>query len=116
MSSKSHNFSTSALAAALVAALASLNVSQPAAALTPEELQQMAAEMAAKGLEKCYGIALTGQNDCKAGPGTTCQGSSTVDYQGDAFKFVPGGTCVTMTGPDGRTGSLDPLDRDLPQT
>jgi len=111
MSSRSHAYSTPALAAAIVSALASLGVS-PAAAITPEELQQMAE----KGFEKCYGIALTGQNDCKAGPGTTCQGSSTVDYQGDAFKFVPGGTCVTMTAPDGRIGSLEPQDRDLPQT
>ena len=49
--------------------------------------------------------------------GATCQGSSTVDYHGDPFKFVPGGgTCVTMDAPGGRAGSLDPLDRDLPHT
>ncbi len=69
--------------------------------------------------EKCYGIALAGENDCKAGPGTTCAGTSTVDYQGNAWKAVPAGTCTTMELPamaDGtpRMGSLEPLDRDLP--
>ena len=65
--------------------------------------------------EKCYGVALTGQNDCAAGPGTTCAGTSKVDYQGNSFKLVPAGTCTTMELPDGRMGSLEPLDRDLPQ-
>jgi uncharacterized membrane protein len=48
--------------------------------------------------EKCYGVALKGKNDCAAGPGTSCAGSSTVDYQGNAWKFVPTGTCVTQGG------------------
>ena len=58
--------------------------------------------------EKCYGVALKGQNDCKAGPGTTCAGTSTVDYQGDAWKLVPKGTCATMKTPNGM-GSLEPI-------
>lgn len=60
----------------------------------------------AAGKEKCYGVAKAGQNDCKAGPGTTCAGTSTVDYQGNAWKLVPKGTCVTMKGADGKMGSL----------
>lgn len=48
--------------------------------------------------EKCYGVALAGKNDCKAGPGTSCAGTSTVDYQGNAWKFVNKGTCLTMGG------------------
>lgn len=64
--------------------------------------------------EKCYGVALAGKNDCKAGAGTTCAGTSTVDYQGNAWKAVAKGTCVTMELPDGRVGSLEELDRDLP--
>lgn len=67
--------------------------------------------------EKCYGISLAGENDCAAGPGTTCAGTSTVDYQGNAWTFVPAGTCETMeVGMDdmGRMGSLTELDRDLP--
>ena len=46
--------------------------------------------------EKCFGVALKGQNDCAAGPGTTCQGTSTVDFQGNAWKFVQGGTCASI--------------------
>ncbi len=52
-------------------------------------------------LEKCYGIALAGKNDCAAGPGTTCAGTSKVDYQGNAWKHVPAGTCTTMKTPKG---------------
>jgi uncharacterized membrane protein len=69
---------------------------------------------AQENMEKCYGISLAGQNDCAAGPGTTCAGTSTVDYQGNAWKLVPAGTCVTMEKDGGRMGSLEPLDRDLP--
>lgn len=57
-------------------------------------------------LEKCYGVALAGKNDCAAGPGTTCAGTSKVDYQGNAWKHVPKGTCVTMKTPKGMMGSL----------
>lgn len=56
--------------------------------------------------EKCYGVALKGQNDCAAGPGTTCQGTSTKDFQGNAWKFVQGGTCASIEVPGGGHGSL----------
>lgn len=69
----------------------------------------------AQAKEKCYGVSLKGQNDCAAGPGTTCAGTSTVDYQGNAWTLVPKGTCVTMELPDGRKGSLTALERDLPE-
>ena len=59
-------------------------------------------------MEKCYGVAMAGQNDCAAGPGTTCAGTSTKDYQGDAWKLVPAGSCVTMETPNGK-GSLEPI-------
>jgi uncharacterized membrane protein len=55
--------------------------------------------------EKCYGISMAGKNDCAAGPGTTCAGTSKVDYQGNAWKYVPKGTCTTMKTPKGM-GSL----------
>jgi uncharacterized membrane protein len=64
--------------------------------------------------EKCFGVSLAGKNDCAAGPGTTCAGTSKVDYQGNAWTLVAKGTCTTIQLPDGRTGSLEPLDRDLP--
>ncbi len=74
---------------------------------------------AAEEKVKCYGVSLAGKNDCKAGPGTTCAGSSTVDYQGNAWTLVPSGTCESMTfeTTDGRMvkGSLTELDRDLPK-
>jgi uncharacterized membrane protein len=95
------------LAGVVAAALASMASAAP---LTEAEAK---AAMDA-GMEKCYGVALAGQNDCAAGPGTTCQGTSTIDYQGNAWKFVDGGTCATMELPGGRHGSPEPLDRDLP--
>lgn len=58
--------------------------------------------------EKCFGVALKGQNDCYAGPGTTCAGTSSVNYQGNAFKLVPTGTCTTISTPNGH-GSLTPI-------
>ena len=65
-------------------------------------------------MEKCYGVALAGKNDCKAGAGTTCAGTSKVDYQGNAFKAVEAGTCTTMKLPGDRMGSLTELKRDIP--
>jgi uncharacterized membrane protein len=59
--------------------------------------------------EKCYGVALKGQNDCAAGPGTTCQGTSAMDFQGNSWKFVQGGTCTSIEVPGGGHGSLTPL-------
>lgn len=49
---------------------------------------------------KCYGVALAGENDCAAGPGTSCAGTSTVDYQGNAWTYVDGGeeACNDMGG------------------
>jgi uncharacterized membrane protein len=69
--------------------------------------------------EKCFGVSLAGENDCAAGPGTTCAGSSTVDYQGNAWTLVDEGTCMSIELPamdDGamRKGSLEALERDLP--
>jgi uncharacterized membrane protein len=58
--------------------------------------------------EKCYGVAMAGKNDCAAGPGTSCAGTSKVDYQGNAWKYVPKGTCTTMKTPKGM-GSLTPI-------
>lgn len=55
--------------------------------------------------ERCYGVAEAGKNDCAAGPGTTCAGTSKTDYQGNAWKYVAKGTCETMKTPKG-TGSL----------
>lgn len=90
------------LASALVGIFAA---AANAAPLTKEEAN---AALAAHK-EKCYGVALKGQNDCAAGPGTTCQGTSTVDFQGNAWKFVQGGTCANIQVPGGGHGSLTPI-------
>ncbi|KQI68854.1 Uncharacterized membrane protein [Loktanella sp. DSM 29012] len=73
----------------------------------------------AQDMEKCFGISLAGENGCAAGPGTTCAGTSTIDYQGNAWALVPAGTCEDMVidaAADGekRMGSLEALERDLP--
>lgn len=62
---------------------------------------------AAADQEKCFGVALKGKNDCAAGPGTSCAGTSTVDYQGNAWKYVAKGTCEKIKTPKG-FGSLTP--------
>ncbi|MDP1654014.1 MAG: DUF2282 domain-containing protein [Rhodocyclaceae bacterium] len=62
----------------------------------------VAAQMADK--EKCYGVALKGKNDCKAGAGTSCAGTSKVDYQGNAWSMVPKGTCEKTASPTSATG------------
>lgn len=106
MSTKS-TISAAMLAGAVAAAMSSFVIAAP---LTEEQVK--AAIDAGK--EKCFGVALKGQNDCAAGPGTTCQATSTVDYQGNSWKFVDGGTCTTMELPGGRKGSPEALSRDLP--
>jgi uncharacterized membrane protein len=89
-----------------------------ASALACAMTVQLSGAAQAQEMEKCYGISLAGQNDCKAGEGTTCAGTAKVDYQGNAWTLVPAGTCTTMelpAGSDGmaRMGSLEPLDRDM---
>ncbi len=62
----------------------------------------------APAMEKCYGVAMAGKNDCKAGAGTSCAGTAKKDYQGNAWKNVPAGTCTSIKTPTGM-GSLTPL-------
>ena len=91
----SYKITTSlAIAAALSSALAAAAVSS--------------AEAGAK--EKCYGVALKGQNDCAAGAGTTCAATSKADYQGNAWRLVDQGSCVTTQTPFG-PGSLTAIKR-----
>ena len=86
---------TLALAGALTTALAA--VGSPAFAQ-------------ASSKEKCYGVSLKGMNDCAAAPGTTCAATAKVDYQGNAWKLVDAGTCVTTQTPFG-PGSLAAIKR-----
>jgi uncharacterized membrane protein len=84
-----------ALAGALTTALAAI--------VTPSAAQE-------SSKEKCYGISLKGMNDCAAGPGTTCAATAKVDYQGNAWRLVPKGTCTSITTPLG-AGSREPIKR-----
>lgn len=68
--------------------------------------------------EKCFGVSLAGENGCAAGPGTSCAGTSTRDYQGNSWALVDKGTCLDIDLPDladgsPRTPSLDALARDI---
>jgi uncharacterized membrane protein len=87
----SQNLSRQASAAALALALGAALVAAPAAAAD-----------AAK--EKCYGVAMKGKNDCKAGAGTSCAGTSVRDHQGNAWSYVPAGTCEKTASPTSPTG------------
>ena len=91
------NRKTAALSALLLASLA-------AGATNAAHAQ------AKKPMEKCYGVAKAGKNDCAAGPGTSCAGTSRRDYQGNAWKYVDKGTCTKIRTPNG-TGSLTPKAR-----
>lgn len=73
------------------------------AAMTIAATSTIAADTAEKN-EKCYGISLKAKNDCKAGPGTSCAGTSTIDYQGNAWKYVPAGTCEKTSSPTSPSG------------
>jgi len=77
--------------------------------LTHSATAAAAGTASAQEQEKCFGVSMAGENDCAAGPGTTCAGTSTMDYQGNAWKYVPAGTCVTMETPKGM-GSLEAMD------
>jgi uncharacterized membrane protein len=85
------------LAGALTTALAMVAGQGSAAPKPPEPTK-----------DKCFGIAPKGDNDCAAGPGTTCAGTSTADYQGNAWKYVTKGTCESIQTPLGN-GSLQPI-------
>ncbi len=74
-------------------ALTAAALSAAAAAITISP-----ANAASGGKEKCFGVALKGMNDCAAGKGTSCAGTSTVDYQGNSWKYVAKGTCVSSGG------------------
>ncbi len=64
-----------------------------------------ATAQAAKPMEKCFGVSKAGKNLCKAGAGTSCAGTSRIDYQKNAWKLVPAGTCTKIKTPKG-VGSL----------
>ena len=81
-----------------------------AAALSSALVTAVSTSAQAGAKEKCYGVSLKGQNDCAAGAGTTCAATAKVDYQGNAWRLVDQGTCVTTQTPFG-PGSLSAIKR-----
>ena len=88
----------------------SLSALAVAGALTAAfSLMPAASTASAQEMEKCYGVAKAGKNDCAAGPGTSCAGTSTIDSQSNAWILVPSGTCEKLT-----EGSLEPDNSNIP--
>jgi uncharacterized membrane protein len=106
----SHSSSLTGLATALLAAASltacSADTPTPAEETSAKAIDKAATELAAQ--EKCFGIALAKQNDCAAGPGTSCAGTSSVDYQGNAWKFTEAGECEKMGGSLTEVADNDP--------
>jgi len=104
-----------ALALMSGATLAKPNDQLKIAANAPDNVRASLSDWIAKGeaprgrKDKCYGIALAGENDCKAGAGTSCEGSSTVDFQGNAWTYAPRGSCEFIVTPNG-TASLSAIE------
>ncbi|RWM12445.1 MAG: DUF2282 domain-containing protein [Mesorhizobium sp.] len=104
------------VSAAFATAVISLAPAYAATSMSKADMEKMMKENQAKNqakmktgkFEKCYGVALKGHNDCYAGAGTTCAGTSMIDYQGNAWKLVAKGSCTTISTPSGH-GSLKPL-------
>jgi uncharacterized membrane protein len=107
----SNRLMSALVAGAFAAALGSVASAEEKSTMSEADMMKMRdtvkAETASGKMEKCFGVALAGKNDCFAGAGTTCAGTSTADYQGNAFKLVPKGSCTAMETPKGH-GSLDP--------
>jgi uncharacterized membrane protein len=99
------------VAGAFATALAALGATAVSAQEFTEAQKKIQAEhttlVKSGKVEPCFGTALKGQNDCYAGAGTTCAGTSTVDYQGNSFRLVAKGTCTSIATPKG-PGSLSP--------
>jgi uncharacterized membrane protein len=93
-------FNTAFLASAVAAAVSATALTTATTAVAADK-------------EKCFGVAMKGQNDCAAGAGTSCAGTSKVDYQGNSWKYVDKGTCTSMMLPGDRKGSLEALTRDM---
>ncbi|KCZ93474.1 DUF2282 domain-containing protein [Hyphomonas johnsonii] len=111
-------FAGLALAAVAGAANAKPNAQLTVAENAPADVQSaitqwLGGERLAGRKDKCYGIALAGENDCKAGKGTSCEGTSTVDFQGNAWTYAPKGSCEFIVTPEG-AASLNELDRNTP--
>ncbi|RMF07695.1 MAG: DUF2282 domain-containing protein [Alphaproteobacteria bacterium] len=71
-----------------------------AVALSMTSTQALAGK---NSMEKCYGVAKAGKNDCAAAGNNSCAGTSTKDGDPKAWILVPSGTCDKIVG-----GSTEP--------
>ncbi len=107
-----NSINSALIAGATLAVLTSVSVAKPNSQL---KISADASEGAKKSFnawvqgaaisgrkDKCFGIALSGENDCAAGPGTSCQGTSTSDFQKNAWTYAPKGTCEHIITPAGK--------------
>ena len=85
---------TASLALALTGAIAMVTLPAPAETNTADK----------PAMEKCFGVAMKGHNDCAAGAGTTCAGTAKTDNQANAWKLVPKGTCEKTASSTSPTG------------
>ncbi len=97
MSTRTTSLAVAGALATAVAALSSPLASAGGMAMNPRA--HTMAELQTGRFVRCFGVALAGHNDCYAGPGTTCAGTATHNYQGNAFKLVPTGTCTAIRTP-----------------
>ena len=116
------NITQALITGATLAVISSASIAKPNAQLqvaesAPTNIQATLGAWIADGdaprgrKDKCYGIALAGENDCKAGAGTSCEGTSTVDFQGNAWTYAPKGSCEFIVTPNG-AASLSVVDND----
>ncbi len=88
---------TKTLVSSALAALAAI-----AASASIAQAQTGPAEQPKFAFEKCYGVSKAGLNDCETAT-HSCAGTATADNQGDAWIYIPAGTCTKLTG-----GSTEP--------
>ena len=93
------------LAASLASALCALSGAASADDMKFAAPAGQKLDMMKSGTEKCFGVSMKGENNCAAGAGTTCAGTSKTDYQGNAWRLVPADTCTSIKTPKGH-GSL----------
>ena len=90
------SLATATLAAAVGLALAAAAQAQQDKPMTKEQKMTME-RMVKNNLEKCYGVAARGKNDCAEGQ-HSCVGQATRDREPDSFVLVPKGDCQKLAG------------------
>ena len=92
------SFATATLAAAVGLALAaSAQAQQQGTKPMTKEQKQTMERMVKNNLEKCYGVAARGKNDCAEGQ-HSCVGQATRDRDPQSFVLVPKGDCLKLAG------------------